>query len=313
MALSTQQVRVIDPILTNIVQGYKNMELVGSELFPPVTVYQSGGQIIEFGKEHMKIFDSARAPGAATKRISIGYSGKPYALKQTSLEAIVPQEYLRDAKAVPGIDLAARSIYAVMNSLLLQREITQATLATNLASYGASNRVTLAGATKWSAATGTPLTDVDNAREIIRMQTGIYPNVMLMSALAFNAAKNNPNVIARLQYNANVSPDATTITAKMLEGLFNVDKIIVGKAIAFNDLNQVGDIWGNNVVLAYVPQSLIGIEQPSFGYTYTMANNPMVKMSYFDNNHESWIYGVHYEYAPVLAGMSSGYLIQNPA
>lgn len=313
MPLSNSQVRVIDPILTSVVQGYKNLELIGSALFPSVPVAQSGGQIIEFDREAFRLYNARRAPGAQTKRIQLGYLGKPFVLMQDSLEAVVPREHLRDAMVVPGIDLARRAINVTMQALQLQLEVDQATLATTLGNYSASNKVTLAGATKWSAATGTPLVDIDTAREAIRSQTGVYPNLLVLSAIAFNAVKNNPNVIARLQYNANISPDATTITPQMLAGLFNVDKIIVGKAITFTDANVSSDIWGNNAVLAYVPTGLLSVEQPSFGYTYTMQGNPVVERPYYDDNSRSWIYGVNYERAPVLSGISSGYLIQSPA
>lgn len=319
MPLSTSGVRVIDPILTNVIQGYANSELVGSNLFPAVPVSQSGGQIIEFGREAFKLYNARRSPGGATRRIQMGYLGKPFALVQDSLEAIVPREYLRDAKAVPGIDLSTRAVLVTMKALQLQLEVDQATLATTVANYSAtSSSVTLSGTTQWSnvssnVSTANPLVDIDVAREKIRSLTGIYPNTLLLSAKAFNAVKNNTNVIARLQYNAMVSPDATTITTTMLAGLFNVEKVIVGRAIYFNDANVSTDIWGNDAVLAYVPQLSQNIEEPSYGYSYTMQGNPTVEQAYFDNNSKSWVYGVNYERVPVLSGIASGYLFKSAA
>lgn len=313
MPMSVSQARIINPILSTVAQGYTNMDLVGHALFPRVPVYTTGGQIIEFDRDAYRMVNARRAPGAATKRIPMGYSGKLFALLQDSLEAPVPREMLRDASAVPGIDLAGRAVNVVMKSLCLTLEFDQATLATTAANYGAANKVALAGATKWSAATGNPLTDIDTGREAIRQSCGIYPNVLLLSALAFNACKNNPNVIARLQYNAQVSPDATQITPLMLAGLFNVKKVVVGAAISWTDANVATDIWGNNAILAYVPEQNLAIEEPSYGYTYTMDGNPLVEEAYYDKNQKSWIYGVTYERAPVLSGISSGYLIQTPA
>lgn len=312
MPLSNSQVRVIDPILSNVIQGYRNSDLVGSELFPLVPVTASGGQIIEFGREAFRLYNARRAPGGNTKRISMGYAGKPYSLFQDSLEAIVPRENLRDARNVPGIDLASRAVMITMKALQLGLEVDQAAIATNLSNYGASNKVTLAGATKWSASTGTPLTDIDTGREAIRSATGIYPNILFLSAVAFNACKNNPSVISRVQYNANVAVDATAITPAILAGLFNVDRVIVGKAISFTDANVSSDVWGNNAILAYVPQGSLGLEEPSFGYTYTLEGNPLVEQPYYDNNAKSWIYGVNYERVPVLSGISSGYIISAP-
>lgn len=312
MSLSVGGTRIINPILSNVAQGYGSGELVGMNLFPRVPVAVSGGQIIEFDRDAFRLVNARRAPGANTRRIQLGYSGKPFALLQDSLEVPLPREYSRDAALVPGIDLSARSVRVTMRNLSLSLENDQAVLATTAGNYGAGNKVVLAGATKWSAATGTPLTDVDTAREAIRQACGLYPNVMIMSAVAFNAAKNNPNVIARFQYNGAAGTDSSQITPAMLAGLFNVKKIVIGTAVTWNDANVAVDVWGNNAVLAYVPEENLAIEEPSYGYTYTMDGNPLVEEPYWDASAKSWIYGVTYERVPVLSGISSGYLIQNP-
>lgn len=313
MALSVGGTRIINPILSNVAQGYNSMKYIGMNLFPRVPVAASGGQIIEFDRDAFRLVNARRAPGGATKRIQLGYSGKPFALLQDSLEVPLPREYARDAATVPGIDLAARSVKVTMNNLAMALENDQATLATNAANYAAANKVVLAGATKWSASTGTPLADVDAGREAIRQACGLYPNVLILSAVAFNACKNNPNVVARFQYNGAAGTDSSQITPQMLAGLFNVEKVIIGAAVTWTDANVAADIWGNNAILAYVPTENLAIEEPSYGYTYTMDGNPLVEEPYWDQNAKSWVYGVTYERVPVLSGISSGYLIQAPA
>ena len=70
----------------------------------------------------------------------------------------------------------------------------------------------------------------------------LYPNVLRMSAPAFNACKNNPNVVGRFQYNGQVGIDATQITPIMLAGLFNMVKVVVGAEVYWNDANAAVDI-----------------------------------------------------------------------
>lgn len=313
MNMTNRGVRIIDPILSLFSQGYRNGTYVGEALFPRVPVSASGGQIIEFGREAFQLVNARRTPGGPTKRVAFGYAGKPYALLQDSLEVPVPREHQRDASAVVGIDLGQRASRIGMNKILLQLEVDQATLATTAGNYGASNKIALAGAAKWSTSTGNPLTDIDTGREAIRAAVGIYPNTLVLSAQAFNACKNNPNVINRFQYNSSVPVDASMITTKMLAGLFNVDKVVVGGAIVTNDALVNSDIWGNNAVLAYVPIGETFQEEPSYGYTYTMNGHPLVEQPYWDPNAKSEIYGVTMERAPVLSGIASGYLIQTPA
>lgn len=122
--------RVIEPILTAVVQGYADPAFVGYALFPRVPVNVRGGTIIKFGKESFKLYNLKRAPGAESKRMDYGYGDGKFALTEDSLEAIVPREKLQDAAAVPGIDLATRSITAVTKVVLRSLEIEQAALAT---------------------------------------------------------------------------------------------------------------------------------------------------------------------------------------
>lgn len=308
MPLSNQGVRIIDPILSSVAQGYRNAEFIGSILFPRVPVFTSGGQVIEFGKEAFFNYNLRRAPGGMTKRIQFGYLGKPFALLQDSVEVPVPREHLRDAAAVPGIDLGTRAVSLGMKTVLKSLEVDQAALATNAANYDVNHKLALAGATKWSVATGNPSADIASAREAIRSSVGIYPNTVVLSAVAFAAAINNANVLSRFQYTMH-----DVITEDMLAALWNVDKVVVGKAIGMTDAGVASDIWGNNVVLAYTNLGSQNAEEPSFGYTYTMEGNPLVEQPYWDSATKSWIYPVNFERVPVLSGITSAFLIQNPA
>jgi len=300
-------VRVINPILTTHVQGYKQAGLTGNVLFPRVPVEISGGQILEFGKESFKLYNARRAPGAGTKRIQFGYLGKPFALLNDALEAPVPREYLRDASQVPGIDLGTRAVNLVMRPILLGLEVDQAALALNAALYDANHKVALAGTDKWSDPDSDPIAQMEDYREAVRASTGVYPNVLQLSALAFSALKTNVKVREQFKYTS-----ADSITKEMLAKLFNLEKVEVGEAVSADDAGVFTDVWGNNAVLAYVPQNPSGMEEPSYGYTYTMAGHPLVEEPYYDNNAKSWIYGVGFERAPVLSGIAAGFLIQNP-
>ena len=90
--LSTSGARVIDPILSTVAQGYQNSELVGSAVFPIVSVGQRAGKIIQFGKESFMAYDTARAPGSAVKRITTGYGSLSYGITDHALSAVVPSE-----------------------------------------------------------------------------------------------------------------------------------------------------------------------------------------------------------------------------
>ncbi|WP_310601199.1 major capsid protein [Desulfobulbus sp.] len=298
-------VRVINPVLSTVAQGYQQADLVGSALFPRVPVEISGGQILEFGKESFKLYNSRRAPGGPTKRISFGYLGKPFALYNDALEAPVPREFMRDAKVMPGLDLGQRAVNLVMRSLLLGLEVAQAALATDPAQYDANHKITLAGASKWSDPASDPLIQMESYKEAIRSTVGIRPNTLVLSAQAFSAAKTNPKIRDQFKYTS-----ADSITLEMLARAFDIKRLVVGEAITSDDAGTISDVWGNNAILAYVPDAPTSMEVPSYGYTYTMNGHPLVEEPYYDHNAKSWVYGVSFERAPVLSGITSGFLIQ---
>lgn len=305
--LSSAGVRVIDPVLSTFAQGYADPEFVGDTLFPAVPVSLAGGQIIEFGKEAFKLYATARAPGVSFKRIQFGYLGRPYALENHGLEVLVPMEHIRDAKQSPGIDLSKRAMRLNMQANKRVLENAQATLALNASAYGSNFKVALTGTSKWSDPAAKPITQITSYKEAVRTATGRYPNVALMSAVAWAAFQNNPEVQDRIKYT-----QTGVVTEELAARLLGFDKVVVGKSVKSAEDGTFSDIWGNNCVLAYTALGSLGAEEPSYGYTYTMVGHPSVSVPYWENNANSWIHQLAYERAPVLSGITAGFLIQNP-
>lgn len=304
------QTRVVDPILSTHARGYKRPGNVGKKLFPVVFVDSYGGQVLEFGKESFRAYNTARAPGSTTKRIDIGYAGKPYSITPNALEVQVPRERLQDASQVPGVDLASQAIDTGMGAMALSQEVQAAALARDAAQYPAGNKVALV-ATRWTQAGSNPSADIATAKTAIRGQIGIGPNLVVLSPSAFAACQNNANILDRFKF---TTGDA--ITPAMLAALWQVKEVAVGEAVAATGQNDAfGDVWGNDVVVAYVAQNLGGGNganqaEPSFGYTYAIRGMPSVEAPYYDNTTKSWVYGVSDDEAPVVAGITAGYLIQ---
>lgn len=311
--MNPTQTRVVDPILSEHARGYKRPGNIGKKLFPVATVPAYGGRVIEFDKAAFRLHNSRRAPGSNTKRIEMGYAGKPYAIVPGALEAKVPRELMSDATQVPGIDLASDAVDVVMGSLELEHEYDCAQLARNAAAYDADHKVALVGAARWTGADGDPTKDVTTALEAIRASIGVRGNLVSLSPSAFNACQFNAKLIDRFKH-----VSAGSITTEMLARLWNVKEVVVGEAVVATGADDsFGDIWGDDVIVAYVaPSDAAGTNrrnaaEPSFGYTYAIPGMPSVENPYWDNSAKSWIYGVSNDATPVLSGITAGYLIQN--
>lgn len=305
--MTNAQARVIDPILTEVARGYQQGSLVGMSLFPRVPVLQRGGRIITFGKEaFMQYANMRRAPGQNTRRVQFGHSGAPFALEDFSLEGQVPMETQQEAQAVPGIDMAARTVNGVQDIIANRLEIAQAALATNASLYAAGNKVTLSGTDRWSDPVNSdPMGVTETAKEAIRRVTGKRPNVMVIGAQVLAALKVHNKVLERIKYTGRDIP-----TVALLASLFDVDQVLVGDSINAADDGTFSDTWGKFAVLAYSATASVAAQgTPSYGYTYQLVDMPMAEEPYYDRNAKSWIYPVTDSCAPVIAGAESGYLI----
>ena len=305
MSMTPSSARVVDPILSTVAQGYKNNELIFPALFPVVPVEQRGGNIIEFGREDFRLYATARAPGAATKRVEFGYSGKPYALVDHSLEGKLPYEIMQEANAVPGIDLGKIAVMKTQNIIQLGNELRAAALATNAANYVSANKVTLAGTSQWSHADSDPSKDIQTAVDAVRAAVGKRANTVVLGPRVWSAVKQHPKLIDHIKYTGRDS-----LTLDMLATLWDVKRVVVGDAVYEDDEGVIRDAWGKYVVVAYT--DLSGMNDgglPSYGYTYRLRNYPLVETPYSDRNAKSWIYPVTDSLSPVVACANAGYLI----
>lgn len=304
--MSAGEARVIDPVLSTVARGYKNAEMVGMGLFPYVPVGQRGGKVLSFGKEAFMAYNSARAPGGAVTRLSMGYAGESYALTDHALAAQVPVELLEEARAVPGIDLASASIRTVQDALALRLEMEQATLATTAANYATGSKVTLATTAQWSAGdSSNPLGDVETARDAVRAKVGRRANTVVMGPAVFSALRNHPKVLERIKYTGRDVP-----TVELLASLFGVAKVYVGDAVTASAGGVFSDIWGKSVVVAYTEAGGVAeLGRPTFGYTYRLNGYPSVGAARYDGDTRSWLYDVFDAVSPVIAGQTAGYLI----
>ena len=307
MAMSPRQARVVDPILSNHARGYRNNEHIGRVLFPIVTMPTRGAKRIEFGKEGFRKIATRRAPGTQITRLQFGYEGKTVDLQQHALAAMTPIEHVNEAEEVPGIDLQRIAVNLVADVVELQLEIDAATKARNASAYGANNKVALAGAARWTSATSTPKKDVSDASDQIRSQTGRRPNTMILGPSARNALDYHP---ALLDFFKHVTEPS--ITDEMLARYFKVPRVVSGDAIFTEDGIVMQDVWGDDVILAYVaPESNAQMALPSYGYTYQLSGYPSVSPVRFDEDFKSFVNDYTNELSAELVGADAGFLIQN--
>lgn len=307
--VNTRTAAVVDPILSTYARGYRNSEFVAQTLFPRVTVPNRSMRVLKFGKEAFRTMNTRRAPGADKKRVQYGYASDPISLVQDALEGVVPIEHQEEAMSVPGIDLGQGAVQMVLDVVDLGLELDCATMARNAANYGSNNKVTLTTTARWTQSASTPQADVDAGKEAVRRFIGRYPNTMVMGPNAFNALRRHAAVKEQFKYTGRDS-----ITAEMLAAFFDVRRVVVGKGVYLPetaaDTAQATDIWGDDVILAYVPEAE-NFQVPSYGYTYELNGYPQVEAPYFERSNDSWIYPTKTERRAYITGADAAFLFVN--
>lgn len=317
--MTPEQIRLKqNPILTSLLLGMGQGTFIAEQLFPRLPQALSGVMLAKLSDERLKKYNLRRAPGAKTKRVDISYEGKTYTVNQYSVEVPMPRELIREAdesrrlNVGNHLDVSRIAMTTANDILLLDYEIEVATLATTVGTYASGHVLALAGATKWSASTGTPVTDIRAAADVIRKKIGKRPNKLTLSADAFSALVMNAEVKTYLP-----STQQGVATVDQLKNILNVPEIVVGDAV-WKDAAGVGaDVWGNNAILAYVPKiggsgADISLAEPGFGFTNVLEGHPFAETPYYENSEKSWIYGATYERQPNVAYNEAAFLFQNP-
>lgn len=306
-----------NPILTSLLLGMGQGTFIAERVFPRLPQTLATVVLGKVGKERLQRYDLRRAPGTNTKRIEISYEGQVYSVNQYSVDVPIPRELLREADESQKLnvrmhlDVSKIAMTTAYDVLSLDYEAEVAGLATNPSNFAAGHVVALGGGTKWSATTGTPVTDIRAAAEVIRRKIGKRPNKLILSADALMAVSTNPEVRGYLP-NTNLGP----ATIDQLKVIFNVKEIEVGDAIVVNPNGESTDVWGNNAILAYVPNmgggsSDVSLAEPGFGFTNVIEGHPFAEPPRYDGDAKSWIYGATFERRANIAYDDAAFLWMN--
>lgn len=298
------KLRVVDPVLTSLAIGYSNEQLVGDQLMPFVSLDKEGGKIPLFGKEHFKVYATERALRAKSNRINPEDIGSvDVAMDEHDLE--YPIDYREDAES--AFPLQSRATFVTTEGIRLRHEVMVADIVQNPANYAAGNKIALSGTSRFTDETSDPEGVVSDAKAAVRAKIVKEPNTLVIGYSAWRVLKRHPQLKAIL---SDTRPRLVQIAD--LREIFEIENIVVGKAVKADDKGVTTDIWGDNLVLAYVPQAKSDQRspyEPSFGYTLRKKGNPVVDTRTEDGKIE--LIRNTDIFRPFLLGADAGYLISD--
>lgn len=220
---------------------------IAREVLPGRETRERAAEITVIKRENAGRANVDHANGAAFNRVSMATGNIPYAATERALEGQVTSEDV--ALAMSEYDAEAETTTDVTRKVLVEREIDVKDLVLNTSTWTGAALYTDNSGSPWATTSTDILSQVNAAKEKVRINTGYVPNTMIMGQVPMNHLLVNDDIIARF-------PGSPIITEMMiraqLAAIFGMENLLVGKQV-YNSANEgqdyVGaDIWGETYV-----------------------------------------------------------------
>nr|DAX69182.1 MAG TPA: major capsid protein [Caudoviricetes sp.] len=296
--------RVQDPVLTKLAQGYHNLELIGEMLMPTVEIDKEAGKIPKFGRLAFRLPSTVRNLRGTSNRLDPeDITAIDVALEEHDVEYAI--DYREENEAI--FSLRQFALNTTQDVIALGREKEVATLALDESKYDSGNKVTLSGTSKITSKQADIFAMFDTGIRAVKRAIGRKPNVCVIAGDVWAALKEHPAVIEKLKYS-----QVAIVTPEVFARLIGIDTVKIGEAV-YEESNQLKDIWSDAIVLAYVaPRSTERkgtVYEPSYGYTVRRQGGLFVD-TYKENGGKLEVIRTTDIHKPHLLGASAGYLIK---
>ena len=264
----------VDAILTNISVAYlQNQDsFIADKVFPVVPVDKKSDKFFTYTKndwfrdEAQRRADGTESAGSGYNLSTGTYSADVFAFHkdvgdQTVANADAPLNPLREATEF------------VTRRMLLRKEIqfvsdffTTGVWGTDVT--GVSGAPTSGQTKQWSDySSSDPINDIEEAKSDILGATGMEANTLVLGYEVFRQLKNHPDLVDRIKYTS-----SNTITEDMLARMFDLDRVLVAKAVKATNNEGASEAYGfayGKAAALYHVASAPGLLTPSAGYTFS--------------------------------------------
>ena len=295
----------INAYLSEVARGYSNNAFIAESLFPTIESELEKIDIFEFNKEAFQMYDTERAIRANSNVISPkGFTKHTTTLTEHDLA--YPVDYREEEEAAKKVKLQVHATNVVTQGLKLKHEKQCADLVQNLDSYSSDNKIILSGTSQFSNDTSDPVGVIDDAKDAISDKIGQDPNTMVIGQDVWKKLKRHTQLRTMISDNQN-----KIVTLNLLKEFFEIENIVIGKSIFEGVDKKFTRVWGNNIVLAYVPNLSSRTEyDPAFAYTVRKKDALQIDEYKKEGNKVKYIRATDI-YTPFLVGAEAGYLISN--
>jgi len=294
----------INAYLSEVARGYTNSAFIADALFPTIESELEKIDIFEFNKEAFQVYNTERAIRADSNVISPkGFTKKTTTLTEHDLA--YPIDYREEEEASKKVKLQLHATNVVTEGLRLKQEKQCADLVQNIANYPTGSKITLSGTSKFTDYTNSnPIGVIEDAKDSIAGKIAQDPNTMVIGHDTWKKLKRHPQIQGLISNNQN-----KIVTLNFLKEIFEIPNIVIGRSVFVDGAGNFVKIWGDNIILAYVPNLSSRTEyDPSFGYMIKKKNALNIDEYRKEGNKLKFIRATDI-YTPFIVGSDAGYLI----
>ncbi|MGL4676462.1 MAG: hypothetical protein ACRCWI_02195 [Brevinema sp.] len=296
-------------ILERMAQRYPTQRRFGYELMPlySAEVARDAYKVAKIGADHLKTEDFKRAFGAEPKRTNNNIdSWVTINPNRYTVESSVDRAELTSAPNVVQASLLMREarLKNAYEKMMLSIEKEQIGAILDHGKYG-KHVLTPSGNDVWSKETSDPIEQIQEARLKVKNATGYYPNKIVISDQVWQNLRFKKNLIERLP---NTSLKAG-LTPEEFGKITNIAKVVIADTM-YRDNNQLSFMWGNNVVLAYVPDNIYTLDTITFGITVRCPLGYADMRDYYDERSTSDVVAVDERLGWAVVNYEAGFLMK---
>ncbi|HMT18561.1 MAG TPA: hypothetical protein PKD15_00835 [Candidatus Saccharibacteria bacterium] len=253
----------VDPLLTDVLVGYSNDELIADLLFPKVAVQKESGLYFVQDKSNLIAPGSTkRALNGSANRIKGALSTDTYTLEEHALEEWIDDRILKTYDA--PFDPRRNATNRLAGQMAIEKE--NELISILAAASAGSNSVDVAGA--WATTSTDIRAALATAKNTIQKATGVRPNTFVIDRLTYDAIISNTIFSGVFAYTTNRTEENMR---KMLAEYFDVKQVLIAGGIKQSaaESGTGSFLWSTKglAYLLYVAETP-AIEEPSAGYQF---------------------------------------------
>ncbi len=261
----SQQVALVDQLLTGISNKITPVGFVAELVLPMVEVVQTTGLIGSYGTSHMRIVNTVTGGKNKYPTVETGAeSTQAYNLALHGLSDIVTKDTI-DNKPGP-FDAVIDTTGELTTLLQLAKEKGLADSLTSSAII--TSGTTLSGTSQYNDYTNSdPLVNFNTARTTVRNLVGVNPDTVIMSLEVVDMLSYHPKILeVGFKYTRRGE-----LTLEELAKVMKVKRILVAEAMyetaKQGQTSSLAQVWGKHIVFAVAPTSAAR-RQVSLGYRF---------------------------------------------